>query len=120
MDTPKWTAQDNEVLKVLGIAPVEDEPVQRSSWATERVLQAACEGAVLLDPQPGLFDAEIRIEIDGRNATEVEARALVELTSNGYVDFVGDRVTCSESGGRLLARWAKYRPCNFNSRRNAA
>lgn len=104
---PTWTSADAAELQAIGITlPSQNNTDKRSDWAPERVLQAACAGAITVTET--LF--ELLIQIDGQQATEAEAGAVVDLILSDHLVITGRRVACTNHGRGQLARWSKYKP----------
>lgn len=105
-----WSAHDRAICTEAGIGIDPPEQSERSSWAPERLLQAAAEGQ-LLAPHPRRCTAsEIAVFVDGRAASEVESRALVDLIESGLLDWFDVEVRPSPQGSRMLAQWSRYIP----------
>lgn len=100
MSANTFTVADQILLSSWGIADAED-PRPRSQWAYERVLEAAADGS-LTAPE---FEPVL---LDGREATDAEARAIANLRAEGDLLLDGTRIALTLAGRELLNRWALF------------
>lgn len=104
-----FSVADQCELARMGISDVLAQRRSRSRFPAERLLEAAAEGQLtgpdLADPYS---PEELPIQLDGREATEPEARALADLIVDGALVWLGRRITPTAAGRELLARWARY------------
>lgn len=96
-----FTIADQITLANWGVA---DAPVRaRSGEPLVRVLQAAADGA-LLGPDLTAPDSpdELPIEIDGREASEIEAAGVADGIVDGHLVWIGRRIAITALGRALL------------------
>lgn len=107
-----FTDYDLAVLDSMGIDPAveDDHRPERPCWAYERVLEAIEDGGLVV---PDILAHEclgVPVMIDGREATEVEIRALHELIAQRMAVWGLDEVWLTRRGRAQLRRWARYAP----------
>lgn len=109
MSADLFTVADYCDLARWGIADIPAPRQQRSSWPTERLLEAARDGALtgpdLADPNS---PDEIGLRIDGRELSESEVRLLADLIEADRLVWLGIRITLTVRGRALLDRGTRY------------
>jgi len=100
-----------ESVGVDGVAVAASRGPERSSWAPERLLQAAADGAMQVY---GLDECDVivRVWIDGRPVTVQEQEHITELVASDHLVLIGNRVALTARGRATLQTWSKYRPCH--------
>lgn len=110
MSTPDlFSISDQCELARLGIADARAQRRPRSDFPAERLLEVAADGQLsgpdLADPDS---PDELPIQVDGREATDSEARALADLIVSGDLAWFGRRIALTARGRALLDHWTRY------------
>jgi hypothetical protein len=97
-----FTIADQITLANWGVADA-SERRPRSGDPLVRVLQAAADG-MLIGPDLAAPDSpdELPIEIDGREASETEARAVADGIVDGHLVWIGCRIAITAAGRGVL------------------